>query len=77
MPGLIGREIEFEATLLDAQGKTIAKGAQTLSTSAPLPVGDNVRIELAGTGARVHLVAHHTDPRADKPIVFLEQDLAP
>jgi len=77
VPGLIGREIELEATLLDAQGKTVAKGTQSLSTSSPMPVADSVRIEIVGTGASVHLVGRHTDPRADKPVVFLERDLKP
>jgi hypothetical protein len=77
VPGLIGREIDFEAHLLDAQGKTVATGKQSLSTTAPMPVSDGVRIEIAGTGARVHLVGRHTDPRADKPVVFLERDLQP
>ena len=77
VPGLIGREIEFEATLLDAQGKTVKKGAQTIKTDSPIPVSESLRIELAGTGAKVHLVGRHTDPRADKAIVFLESDLQP
>jgi hypothetical protein len=77
VPGLIGREIEFEATVLDAGGKTLGKASTTLSTSSPLPVSDSVQIELAGSGASVHLVGRHTDPRADKAITFLDRQLQP
>jgi hypothetical protein len=77
VPGLIGREIEFRATLLDAGGKEIGKGELVIDTSSYLPVDDAVRIAIDGRAARVRLVGLHTDPRAAQPIEFLTRELSP
>jgi hypothetical protein len=77
VPGLIGREITFQAKLLDASGKQVGQGETTLTTSSYLPVDGNTTIEIAATGASVELVGMHVDPRAEKPMKFLEAKLTP
>jgi len=75
VPGLIGREIRFKAELLDAQGKVVASGELDLDAQRYLPVDQKLEITLGGVGPKVRLVGEHVDPRADKPVRFLERTL--
>jgi hypothetical protein len=77
VPGLIGREIEFRATLLDAAGKELGEAKLLLDTSSYLPAGEKLSIELAGQGVKVHVVGLHHDPRLAEPVRFLDVDLTP
>lgn len=77
VPGLIGRELEFRASALDAQGKELARGELSLTTDSYLPLGERVRLELAAAAAKVRIVALHHDPRLKQPVRFLELDLIP
>lgn len=77
VPGLIGREIRFDAKLLDAAGVSVATGELALDTSSFLPVDGELKLELAGLGATVELTGMHTDPRAKEPVRFLTATLKP
>ena len=77
VPGLIGRELEFSAVALGADGKELARETLVLTTEAYLPVGGSLSLELPVKAAKVTLRARHVDPRLDKPVLFLERELAP
>lgn len=77
VPGLIGRELEFSAVALGADGKELARETLVLTTEAYLPVGESLSLELPVKAAKVTLRARHVDPRLDKPVLFLERELAP
>ena len=72
IPGLIGREIEFQAKVLDASGKVIAEGEVGIDKRRFLPVGGETRIELEKAGTEVHVIGIHDAPTAIKPIEFLD-----
>jgi len=77
VPGLIGREIRFEAELLDAQGQKLASGELTFDAERYLPVDQSAQLPLAAVGKKVRIVGLHRDPRADAPVRFLERELEP
>ena len=77
VPGLIGRELTFRAELLDDAGAVVERAELVLDAQSYLPVDGTVEIRLAESGARVHLVGEHIDPRADEPIPFLDERLSP
>ena len=75
VPGLIGRELEFVATALDAAGAELGRETLTLTTESYLPVDDSVELALPARTARVRVLGRHHDPRLDKPVTFLEREL--
>jgi hypothetical protein len=77
VPGLIGREIRFQAEVLDATGQTIERAELRLDATAFLPVDGTVEIPLTRTGTALHLLGEHVDPRAEKPVPFLDERLEP
>ncbi len=78
VPGLIGREVSFQAELLDAAGTVVKRGELSFDAQSYLPVDKSAEIELPGAGgAKVHLVGLHRDPRANEPVRFLDVVLAP
>lgn len=77
VPGLMGRSVEFHAEVLDAAGKVLGKGELQLDTRAFLPVDATLEIPIEATGAAVHVVGDHVDPRLDKPVRFLDERIAP
>jgi len=77
VPGLIGREIRFEAEVLDAQGQKLASGELEFDAQRYLPVDQSAQLPLAAVGAKVRIVGLHRDPRADAPVRFLERELEP
>ncbi|HTF91193.1 MAG TPA: multiheme c-type cytochrome [Planctomycetota bacterium] len=77
VPGLIGRSLEFTASVLDANGKVVAEKKQVFDARAHLPVDQSVDLVLDGVGAQVRLVGMHHDPRLEKPVQFLDEVLAP
>jgi hypothetical protein len=77
VPGLIGRSIELSAEVLDAQGAVRGRGSITLDARSYLPVDGTVEITVGAVGTEVHLVGLHNDPRAEKPVPFLEAHLKP
>ncbi len=77
VPGLIGREIRFQAEVLDASGAAIERAELRLDATAYLPVDARVEIPLAKAGSALRLVGEHLDPRAEKPVVFLDERLEP
>jgi hypothetical protein len=75
VPGLIGREIRFQAEVLDAQGQKLASGDLEFDAQRYLPVDQSAQLPLAAVGAKVRIVGMHRDPRADAPVRFLEREL--
>ncbi len=77
VPGLIGREVAFQAEVLDAQGKQLASGELTFDAQRYLPVDQSAQMPLGAAGAKVRIVGLERDPRADLPLRFLERELVP
>jgi len=77
VPGLIGREIRFEAEVLDAQGKKLASAELAFDAERYLRVDQSAELPLAAVGTKVRIVGLHRDPRADAPVRFLERELEP
>ncbi len=77
VPGLVGRELHFEATALDAAGVSAGRAEWTLGSSNPLQLGETRRFTLASTSAaeRVRLRAHHAAPGWTTPVPFLDVEL--
>jgi hypothetical protein len=76
VPGLIGREIEFTAQALDAGGKELAVASLKLDSSSYLPVSESLAIELPVAAAKVRVTGTHKDLRIEKPLRFLETEIA-
>ena len=72
IPGLIGREIEFEAEVLDGDGDVVVRGHVEIDKRRYLPVGGETQIELHKAGVEVRIRGTHDAPRADDPILFLD-----
>lgn len=77
VPGLIGREIRFKAELLDESKSVIERAELRLDATAYLPVDGTTEIPLKQAGAAVRLLGEHLDPRDEKPVVFLDEQLEP
>jgi hypothetical protein len=77
VPGLIGREVVFQAEVLDAAGKKLASGELTFDAQRYLPVDGHEQLKLGAAGKKVRIVGLHRDPRADAPVRFLERELEP
>jgi len=76
VPGLIGRELDFAAEALDAEGKVVARAEHRLDARSYLPLGASFRLELSAPGATVRLVGEHRDPREpERTVRFLEESL--
>ena len=75
VPGLIGRDLVFEASLLDAAGGVVARLERKLNTRTYLPVDSAVELELAGSGPVVALTGVHYDPRLERDVPFLDERL--
>lgn len=73
VPGLVGRALEFRARLLDAAGKERASARIEFDSSAYLPMGESVELEVGRGGARLELEGWRHDPRLEKPARFLER----
>lgn len=77
VPCLIGRELEFVATALDAAGAELGRETLTLTTESYLPVDESVDLALPARTARVRVLGRHHDPRLEKPVTFFERELGP
>ena len=77
VPGLIGREITFEARAVDAGGETVATAELALDARRFLPVDGERELVLEADAAAVHLTAQHLDPRALAAVPFLDVRLEP
>jgi hypothetical protein len=77
VPGLIGREIAFEVRAFDASGKELAKERLIFDSSSYLAVDEPVALELGVRAAKVRITGEHTDTRSEKPIRFVEREIAP
>jgi hypothetical protein len=73
VPGLSGRSLRFDARVLDAAGKVVGEGTLELDTRSYLPVDDTTRLVVEAVGASLRLTGHHTDPRVDDPVPFLDE----
>lgn len=76
VPGLIGRQLTFQAELLDAGGQTLERAELKLDERAYLPVDGTTEIRFTRAGASVHLKALHEEPRSSAPVSFLDEVLA-
>jgi len=72
VPGFNGRELEFRAEVLDTEGKVLAEAEIVVDKRRFIPVRGETRIELDKDGAEVRIRAYHDEPRARKPIEFLD-----
>ena len=77
VPGLIGRSIEFQAELQDADGKKVSAKSLTLDARSYLAVDGKSEITLEGKGSSVRLRGLHHDPRREEPVEFLDVKLQP
>ncbi|MBK7643275.1 MAG: hypothetical protein IPJ19_09520 [Planctomycetes bacterium] len=75
VPGLIGREFEIEAELLDAQGRSVDKQTLVLDHTRSLGVDEEAAIEFSKTGAKVRLRGLHQSPGFEKRALFLEIEI--
>ena len=73
VPGLKGRKIVFRAELLDAAGAVVEEVGLTLTAAAYLPVDGSAEIRFTSAGIGARVVGQHLDPRANGPIVFLDE----
>lgn len=73
VPGLNGRDIEFQFQVLDGTGKVLARERRSLDTRSYLPVADFLEVAIGGDGEKVRLLGRSLDPRADKPVGFLDE----
>lgn len=76
VPGRIGRAIALSAELLDAAGKSVAKGAISIETKKSLAADGAVEIELAGDGASVRVTGTHDAPALPETVSFLDARIA-
>jgi hypothetical protein len=80
VPGLVGRVITFEASVVDGE-EVIETVSLTIDVEAYLPAERSIEIRLdglvgkAGADARVQLVGTHVDPRSDATVEFLNETL--
>ncbi|MEY2783990.1 MAG: hypothetical protein RL277_194 [Planctomycetota bacterium] len=79
VPGLIGRVLDIDAELLDAQGASLAKGRLSIDHKQFAPVDGVLTLELeaanAAAGAKVLLKGLHDAPGYETPQLFLERTL--
>ncbi|MAB78738.1 MAG: hypothetical protein CMJ89_05225 [Planctomycetes bacterium] len=75
VPGLIGREILFSATLLDGSGDVLVERELQIDSRSYLPVGGQRRIDFQRKGSSVRITGSHVDPRSPEPMTFLDQEL--
>ena len=78
VPGLVGREITFEARALDPGGSVLGEASATIDTRTYLAVDGELVLELdTGGAAAVEVTAVQLDPRHDDPLAFLDERLEP
>ena len=75
VPGLIGRELEIEAELLDAAGKSLGKDKLDLDHTRFLGADEEARIEFPAAGKKLRLRGLHQSPGFEKRAAFLEIEI--
>jgi hypothetical protein len=75
VPGLIGREIQFEVALLDAAGAVLRTRELRFDAEGPLAVDEVRRVELGAGGTGLRVRGRHVDPRLPEPVEFLDVEL--
>ncbi len=75
VPGLIGREIRFTVELLDEGGNVLETAETVIDEQVYLPVQGTREVAFTKSGASVHVVGLHKDPRAPEPVTFLDERL--
>jgi len=75
VPGLIGREIELEAELLDEQGRSLGRQKLTFDHARFLPTDEEARLEFEKPGARVRIRGLHQSPGFAERALFLETEI--
>lgn len=75
VPGLIGRQIAFEAELLDAAGAVLARQELLIDERAYLPLDGKREIRFTQAGAALRVRGRHRDPRAAEAVSFLDETL--
>jgi len=75
VPGLIGREIEFEVTLLDEHGASVGQDKLALDHTRFLGTDEEALLEFERPGARVRLRGLHQSPGFEKRALFLETEI--
>jgi hypothetical protein len=79
VPGLVGREIELRADLLDASGAVLESVTHRIDARAHLPVDGELELvftKALPADARIRVAGLHHDPRSLEPIPFLDAMLA-
>jgi hypothetical protein len=75
VPGLIGREITFRAELRDASGTVLERAELVVDERAYLPVDAVRELRFTRSGASIHVLGLHRDPRAEEPVTFADETL--
>lgn len=77
VPGLIGRALDIDAELLDAQGLSLAKARLSIDHKQFAPVDGVLKLEFEASeaGARVRLSGLHDAPGYATPQPFLDLEL--
>lgn len=76
VPGLVEREIEITAELLDASGAPVVSGKSRIDVRTPLAADGQMEIVLAGQGAKVRWKAVHRAPGFDGPVIFADEEIS-
>jgi hypothetical protein len=75
IPGLVEREIEITAELLDDAGAANVRATKRIDVRSPLAADAETEIVLAGRGTKVRWKAVHRAPGFDKPVVFADEEI--
>jgi len=75
VPGLIGREIEFEVELQDEHGQRLGQELLSLDHTRFLGTDEEALVEFGAAGARVRLRGLHQSPGFEKRALFLETEI--
>lgn len=73
VPGLLGRDLEFTAEVLDANGAVLGTAELRLTTRAHLPVDEALDLVIEARGHSVRVRAVHHDPLSGTAIPFLDE----
>lgn len=72
VPGLVDRELTFEARVLDASGAERGQGRIVFTSRSYLPADQSRQLVVEASGDRVSLVGTHAAASLDSPIRFYE-----
>jgi len=75
VPGLMGRDLDLEAEVLDRDGAVLGSGELRINTRAFLPVDESLELPVEARGHAVRVRGVHHDPLSGLAIPFLDEVL--